>query len=162
MRTIDHELRYDGATLEQVYEMLSTPAFREKVCDYQRVVRRTVTITPKGDDMSVRLDQFHASDRVPSFAKKLVGNEINIVQLEDWTAHTHADIHVTIPGKPGQMTGTARLAESADGVIETVRLSIKVSIPLVGGKLEELIAGLLLKAFKAENRVGVAWLAGER
>ncbi|MCW2781847.1 MAG: hypothetical protein JWR35_2296 [Marmoricola sp.] len=162
MRSIDHELRYDGATLEQVYEMLSTPAFRERVCDYQHVVRRTVTITPKGDGMSVRLDQFHASDRVPPIAKKLVGSEINIVQLEDWTDPSHADIHVTIPGKPGQMTGTARLTESVDGVVETVRLSVKVSIPLVGGKLEELIAGLLLKAFKAENRVGIAWLAGER
>ena len=34
---------------------------------------------------------------------------------------------------------------------ETVDLTIKVSIPLVGGKIEGLIADLLLKALKAEN-----------
>jgi len=36
-----------------------------------------------------------------------------------------------------------------------------VSIPLVGGKVEDLIAGFVLKAFDAENKVGVKWLRGE-
>jgi hypothetical protein len=38
---------------------------------------------------------------------------------------------------------------------------VKVPIPLVGGKLEDLIAGFITKAFDAENKVGVKWLRGE-
>jgi hypothetical protein len=38
---------------------------------------------------------------------------------------------------------------------------VKVSIPLVGGKVEDLIAGFIGKAFDAEGKVGVKWLAGE-
>ena len=37
----------------------------------------------------------------------------------------------------------------------------EVSIPLVGGKLEDLVAGLMRDAFRAENKVGLKWLAGE-
>jgi hypothetical protein len=38
-------------------------------------------------------------------------------------------------------------------------MTIKVGIPLVGGKIEDLISGLLLKALKAENKVGREYLA---
>jgi hypothetical protein len=36
---------------------------------------------------------------------------------------------------------------------------VDVSIPLVGGKIEGLIGDMLVKALKAENRAGRAWLA---
>ena len=39
--------------------------------------------------------------------------------------------------------------------------TFEVSIPLVGGKLEDLVAGLMRDAFHAENKVGLKWLAGE-
>ncbi len=64
-----------------------------------------------------------------------------------------------IPGKPGDMRGTVALRESGGTTTETVDLTVKVGIPLVGGKLEGLIADLLLKALRAENTVGRAWLA---
>ena len=38
-------------------------------------------------------------------------------------------------------------------------MEIRVSIPLVGGKIESLIAGLLLKALKVENAVGRQYLS---
>ena len=66
---------------------------------------------------------------------------------------------MTIPGKPGEMKGTARLTESGGVTTETVDLDIKVGIPLVGGKIEGLIADLLLKALKVENRVGRDYLS---
>ena len=37
-----------------------------------------------------------------------------------------------------------------------------MNIPLVGGKIEGLIADLLSKALRAEHQVGVDWLAGDR
>ncbi len=39
-------------------------------------------------------------------------------------------------------------------------MEIKVGIPLVGGKIESLIADLLRKALRAENAVGRQHLAG--
>ena len=162
MKKLSHELRYDGATPDQVYAMLADADFREAVCAYQRFPRRTVTITPGGNGMSVSVDQYRPADEVPSFARKFVGAEINIVQEEQWASATDAALTVTIPGKPGDMRGTVHLEAADGGTTETVQVNVKVNIPLVGGKIEDLISGLLLKALKAENKVGVTWLAGDR
>ena len=83
------------------------------------------------------------------------------MQDEEWASANEATFHVTIPGKPGEMTGTARLEQSDADAIETVSMEVRVGVPLVGGKLEDLVAGLLRDAFRAENKVGIKWLAGE-
>ena len=111
--------------------------------------------------MTVRLEQAHGTDRIPGFARKLVGDEIRFVQQETWSSPSAADIHVTIPGKPGEMTGTETPRPVRDDVEQTIDLRVEVSMPFVGGKVEDLIAGFLGKAFDAENKVGVKWLAGE-
>ena len=66
---------------------------------------------------------------------------------------------MSIPGKPGEMEGTARLSESGGATTETVDLDIKVGIPLVGGKIEGLVSDMLLKALRAENKVGRDYLS---
>lgn len=162
MKTLSHHLRYDGATLDQVVTMLGDPEFRDAVCAYQGYPRRDVTITPEGEGMSVRIDQYRPADEVPSFAKKFVGAEINILQEEKWSSPTSGTLEVTIPGKPGSMEGSIRLVEVDGGITETVEAQVKVGIPLIGGKLEDFIGGMLLRALKAEQRVGVKWLAGQR
>lgn len=159
MKTLTHDMRYDGAKAAEVYAMLGTPEFREEVCEYTGFPRRTVTVDPTGAGMTVRIDQFRPADEIPSFARKFIGAEINIVQAETWTSHTAADLTVTIPGKPGEMAGTITLVEDEDGTTEHVQVGITVKIPLVAGKLEDLIASMLLKALKAENAVGQKWLA---
>lgn len=162
MKALKHDLEYPGATPEEVYAMLATPEFREAVCEYQGFPRRTVSISPTGDGMTVKVDQYRPATEVPSFARKLVGDEINIVQDEQWSSHTDMDLQVSIPGKPGTMNGTVVLRGHDGGTTETVAVEVKVNIPLIGGKLETLIADMLLRALKAENKVGVRWLAEGR
>lgn len=158
-KTISFEMAYD-APVEQVAAMLADPSFREDVCTYQGVTKVDVTVDVDGDTKKVKVDQVQPTAGVPSFAKKIVGDETNIVQEESWTSLTHGDVTVTIPGKPGEMTGTAVLAPTdAGGTVETVTLTVKVKIPLVAGKLEGLIGDLLLKALKAEYKVGRDYLA---
>lgn len=157
-RGVRHQLTYD-APLADVAAMLADPAFRKEVCDYQRVLRSEVSVEESAGGTRVRIDQVQAADGIPSFAAKFVGDEIHIVQTETWPSPEHGDIEVTIPGRPGEMTGTATLAESGGITTETVELTVKVGIPLVGGKIEGLIGDLLVKALKAENVVGRKWLA---
>ena len=159
-RRVRHELTYD-APLADVAAMLADPAFRKEVCDYQRVLRSEVSVDQTADGTRVRIDQVQSADGIPSFAAKFVGDEIHIVQTETWSSPENGDIEVTIPGKPGEMTGTATLTETGGTTTEIVELTVKVGIPLVGGKIEGLIGDLLVKALKAENVVGRTWLAGE-
>ena len=162
MRSVRHEMRYDGATPEQVYAMLADPAFREQVCEFQRYHRHDITITPEGAGMNVVVDQHRPADGVPAIAQKFVGAEINVHQQEHWSSPTDASLEVAIPGKPGHMKGTVHLEGDAGGTTETVAVDVTVGIPLIGGKIEGAIGDMLLKALDAENTVGIEWLAGER
>jgi hypothetical protein len=155
------ELTYDAAP-DEVYAMLSDPAFREAVCEAGDSVRHTVTITENGGGMTVAVDQVQPAAGIPSFAKKIVGDEIEILQREEWSSPTDAALEVSIPHKPGHLKGTVTLRPSGSGTVETVDAEIKVHIPMVGGKLEKLIADLLSSALRSEERVGKTWLAGDR
>jgi len=155
---IVHELTYE-APLAEVAAMLADPAFRTEVCVYQRATKHTVSIDGvHGDPMKVRIEYSQPTDRVPGFAKKFVGSETDIVQSETWTSIERGDIHVTIPGKPGDLTGTALLTEEDGVTTETVTLDITVRIPLVAGKIEALIGKIFGSAMRAEHRAGQAWL----
>ncbi|MDQ4051713.1 MAG: DUF2505 domain-containing protein [Actinomycetota bacterium] len=153
-----HDLTYD-APAGAVTAMLADPAFREEVCDYLGVLRKTVVIEPAGEGMHVTIDQWQRTSGMPSFAKRLVGDETNIVQREIWSTPRLGDITVSIPGKPGSMTGTARIDEAHGVTTETVDMAIHVGIPLVGSKLEGLLSDLLRKALEAENMVGRDYLS---
>ena len=155
------ELEYDASPAE-VYAMLADPAFREAVCEAGDSVRHDVSITPKGAGMSVSVDQVQPAAGIPSFARKIVGDEIEILQREEWSSETDASLDVSIPHKPGHLKGTITLRENGSGTVETVDAEVKVHIPMVGGKLEKLISDMLGSALRSEHRVGKAWLAGDR
>ena len=155
---LSYDLTYDAPLIE-VGEMLMDPAFREEVCDAQGVLRHNVSITQEGGGMKVVVDQVQSAQGIPGFARKFVGDEINLIQTEQWSDIETGDVEVVIPGKPGHMRGTIRLRESGGTTTETVDMEIKVGIPLVGGKIESLISDLLRKALKAENAVGRSYLA---
>ena len=148
------QLTYD-ATAEAVAGMLDDPGFREAVLARQRVVRGSVSI----DGDHVTIEQVRSSDDIPSFAQKFVGDEILIVQTEDWTSPTAADVRLTIPGKPGDAVGTLELVEAGGTTTESVELDLTVKIPLVGGKIEQLIAGIVSAALDVEQEVGREWLS---
>jgi Protein of unknown function (DUF2505) len=160
MKKLKHDLTYD-APASAVAAMLADPAFREEVVQAQHVLRHEVTVTgdPAAGSGTVTVEQVQAANGLPSFARKFVGDEIQIVQDEKWTSPTGADLHVSIPGKPGQMAGTIRLNESGGTTTETVDLDISVGIPLVGGKIEGVVADMLIRALRTEQKVGRDYLS---
>ena len=153
-----HDLTYD-APLADVDAMLMDTAFREAACEAQGAIRKTVTVSDDDGGVTIVVDQVQTTDGLPGFAKKFVGDEINLVQTETWTDAENAAVEVVIPGKPGEMVGTIHLSEDGGVTTERLEMTIKVNIPLVGGKIENLIADLLRKALKAENAVGRDYLS---
>lgn len=154
-----HSLRYEASPAE-VRAMLTDPSFREKVCAATHATRSDVTVEPGASGPTVVVDQTQPARGIPSFAKKFVGEEIEIVQRESWGDDRSADLTVDLPGKPGRFDGQIRLQPEGTGTVETVTGNVSVKVPLVGGKLEGLVGDLLKAALDAEQRVGRTWLAG--
>ena len=114
-----HQMTYD-ATPAEVRAMLADRAFREQVCAAMRATRHDVTVEENGAGMRVLVDQTQPANGVPSFAKKFVGEEIQIVQREEWRSATSSSLLVEIPGKPGTLNGSIDLAAVGDRTVETV------------------------------------------
>lgn len=153
MKKLTKQLRYD-ASAQAVAAMLDDPAFREAVLERQQVLRGSVDI----DGDVARIEQVRSGGDIPAFARRLVGDEIVIVQTETWDSPTSATVELAIPGKPGEAVGTLRLSESGGTTTATVDLAVNVRIPLVGGRVETLIADMLERALEKEHEVGVEWL----
>ncbi len=156
-----HQMTYD-ASPDAVAAMLADPAFREQVCEAMHASRHVVSVEGTGTGMRVVVDQTQPARGMPAFAKKVVGEEIQIVQRETWTGALTATLALETPGKPGGFAGTLALAADGDRTVETVVGEAKVKVPLIGAKLEGLVVDLLTTALRTEERVGRTWLAGVR
>jgi hypothetical protein len=162
MKRVNHTLSYPETTVDDVFAMFVDPVYRKAVSVYQQVTDFSCDITPHAPGADVLIEQAHDTDRIPSVAKKFVGDEIRFQQHESWADPSGADVRVTIPGKPGDMKGTMALRQVGDGVDQVVAMEVTVGIPFVGGKIEEMVAGFVGRVFDAQHTVGVTWLEGGR
>lgn len=158
---IRHEITYDAPAAE-VYAMLTDPAFRQKSCDAMGVLSADISIEPHGAGATVVIDQLQPTAGVPSFAKKIAGESTRAIQTEEWSDPTSAAMTVRTPGKPTEITGTLTLTETGSTTVETFEGEAKAKVPLIGGKLESLLADLFKAGMDKEHAAGVAWLKGER
>jgi uncharacterized protein YndB with AHSA1/START domain len=155
------ELSYDAPPAD-VFAMLSDPAFREKVCEAQHAVSYDVHVDVAGAGLTVRVETEQNTSGLPSIAKKFVGETTTAVLTETWKDGSGGTVDISAPGKPTKITGTVTLREVGAGTLQTVELDAKVKVPLIGGKLEQLLVDSLEAGYAKEQEVGTAWLAGER
>ncbi|ANH38624.1 Polyketide cyclase / dehydrase and lipid transport [Nocardioides dokdonensis FR1436] len=159
-----HTLSYD-ASPDDVYAMLRDPAFRERVLAAQAVVSSEVTLEPRdggAGGFHLVVEQVQDTAGLPAIARKITGDTTRAVVEEDWAGPSGGTVSITAPGKPTSATGTVALEAAGAGTREVVELDVKVKVPLVGGKLEALMADNIEKGLDIEQTVGIAWLAGER
>jgi hypothetical protein len=156
-----HELTYAAAPAE-VFEMLADPAFRQAASAAQEVISAEVTLEREGNRLSVTIDQRQRTDDLPSFARTLAGESTRAIQREAWEDSTGGTLRIDAPGKPWQVKGTVTLRPEGSGTREIVELVLSVKVPLVGAKLEKLLAEKIAAGMNAEHEVGTAWLEGRR
>lgn len=152
-----HELRYDAPPV-RVFAMLADPAFREAVCEAMDVLSADVQLDRQGDGFTLVIDQLQRTDDLPGFARTFAGSSTRAVQRETWQGASSGDLDIEAPGKPTTMSGTITLQPGAGGTTEVVELEIKVKVPLIGGKLEKLMADKVRASMDHEHRVGQTWL----
>lgn len=158
---IRHALQY-AATPAEVYQMRADPAFRARVCEAMDTVRHDIAIDGVDDSLTVTVDMVQHTKGMPSFAKKVVGDETRVIQTERWETVESGHIEVEIPGKPGHIRGTLSLTAEGEGSVYCFDGEAKISIPLIGGKLEGLIEKLFTEGMDTEQRVAAEWLDGVR
>ena len=152
-----HELSYD-APPAKVFEMLADPDFREQACAAMEVISADVQLDRDGEGFNLVIDQQQNTKDLPGFARTFAGESTQAIQREVWLGPTTGNLSIDSPGKPASASGTIRLEEDGSGTREVVELEIKVKVPLIGGKLEKLMAEKVAAGMDVERTIGVVWL----
>lgn len=95
-----------------------------------------------GDDFSITCRYEAPSDApIPGFAKKFMGETNVVTQTDEWNAASMTGrLTAEIEGLPAKVGAAMRLTDDGDGSVNTLDWTISCGIPLVGGKIEKLVA----------------------
>jgi hypothetical protein len=87
---------------------------------------------------------------VPGFLERFLPQDGRVVQTDDWGPDDGGGTRsgtwsVDIPGAPARLGGTMRLEPTTSGSRYLIDGEVTVKVPLVGGKAERFIAGMVEK-----------------
>lgn len=122
---------------------------------------------PSGDDGTIEVvsTQVLRSDRLPGVITQFHRGDLCFRRAEKWGPLTGGTAEATVAGSildaPAMLSGTAELTPVAGsgGARLTLRATVEVSIPLIGGKLENFIGSQLVELLIAEQRFTTMWIA---
>jgi hypothetical protein len=143
------------AGVEEVFGVLTSDAFvqrrAERLHDGATVVRRE----PRADGGLLLAVARQLPDGAPGFLARLLPDG-PVVQTDDWGPAGADGVRtgtwqVELPGAPARLGGTLRLEPVGDGTRYLRDGEVKVSVPLVGGKAEQFIAGMVVKLGQKEG-----------
>lgn len=160
---LSHTHRY-AASAAQVQQVLTDPAFRDRVCERQGALSHEVRVSGAGTTTEVVVRQTQAMTGAPALATRFTGDTVTLVQQEAWRTPTSADLSITLVGGPVELrSGRITLTDRPDGGCDqSVTGDLRVKVPLVGGKLEAMLADVLRAGMRRQAEVGDAWLAEQR
>ncbi|MDM4772520.1 DUF2505 domain-containing protein [Solimonas sp. SE-A11] len=130
----------DNAT---VLKMFCDPAYHKALQEALGAMNfRQVDHSDDGTRFMIKVSyEVKSSAPLPGFAKKVLGETTTVTQTERWDRSSKkGEVIVEPKGLPGKIRCSTSLAESGGSSTKTFDWEVSVKIPLVGGKLEDLIA----------------------
>jgi hypothetical protein len=99
---------------------------------------------------------------IPAMAKRFVGESILIEEVHDWAPPTangvrHGRVTASFGHAPMSVDGTLLLRPAGSGSDMEVVIHSRAHVPLVGGKLENMVGDQFMRALRVEERIAPRW-----
>lgn len=164
-KRIDWVQQYE-ADSEVVFAMLSDPEFVERKCLASGSIEASADVFEEDSFITI-VSRRVLPAKLPGFAKKFVGETLTLVETQRWTSDHDAGMRtatfvVDFGNNPIGFSGDVNLGPRPDGTAVQTVGALKCTVPLVGGKIEGVAEEWIVKYLDKEQRVGTAWLSGER
>lgn len=97
---------------------------------------------------------------LPGFVKKVLGGKQKIHETQDWTAgdRPEATFRGDAAGTPVTISGTVTVDPDGATSVLRIRGRVEVSVPFVGGKIADFVAGEATKSLEREYDFTRSWL----
>ncbi|MGG5260807.1 DUF2505 domain-containing protein [Phycicoccus avicenniae] len=134
------------ATPEEVYAVLTDPAFQEAKCAATTEGGAyTAEVTPGAVGDRVHTSRELPADGLPDVARSFVGATLTVVEDYVWGAPAadgsrEASVDLHVKGAPLTLKGTLRIVPDGAGSAEVLDAELKANVPFVGGKIEKAAA----------------------
>ena len=120
-----------------------------------------------GSPARIALRQGIPVEFLPSVVRRFTGEDLVLDRVERWRPRDAggwtADVEVTVRGLPGSISGTQELTDTDTGGSELVlRGTTRVPVPMVGGRIEAVVAEQVGVLLGHETRFTQRWLADHR
>ncbi|MAU81800.1 MAG: hypothetical protein CME34_08005 [Gordonia sp.] len=150
---------------EMLYQAQSTRQYwDDMMAGFQMISPHCAVDSFTADEtgMKVVLKQTIGRDQLPALAQTVLMKDMVITREETFGAfdpdNTKGDYTASIPAGPGSLQGWQELFPTETGCTIRKTTEVKVFIPFVNGKLEQLMLVNLVDLFRAEAEYAADWV----
>lgn len=115
--------------------------------------------------LTVDIEEEVGTSELPGFVKKVIKGKLLITRTDAWGPLEGDRADGTLvggsTGLPAKVAGVLELRPDGDGAKLIVKGSSTVKIPLVGGKIEDLINGMIQDMVDQETEETLEWVAAQ-
>jgi Protein of unknown function (DUF2505) len=162
--SLEHRSNFT-ATACVLYETLVDKAFlTARLRDIGGKNAALLEHTRDGDTTTFRMRQGVDAAQLPGAIRKILNGDLVVQRMERWRPEDGrfaGASTVRIDGVPGDIAARSRVAGEDTRAHLVISAQVKVSIPLIGGKLETVVAEQVGKLLAAEAEYIEKWL-GDR
>ena len=163
-RRLSYSARYSHPG-EQLYEAQSTKQYwDDMMAGFQMISPHCEVEDFRSDETGLRvvLKQTIGRDQLPALAQTVLMKDMVITREESFGPfdpdNTKGDYTASIPAGPGSLNGWQELFPTETGCTIRKTTEVKVFIPFVNGKLEQLMLVNLVDLFRAEAEYAADWV----
>lgn len=165
-RSFDLSADYDGS-VDEVHRAFTDAEYWRARLAGSGVDVATLESMRVGDEDTVEVVtlQVIRNDKLPGMVTQLHAGDLCIRREERWgpvsDGAASASVEGSILDAPVSLAGTAVLEpiEETGGTRLTFRATVQVRVPIIGGKLENIIGARLAELIAAEQRFTTEWIA---
>ncbi|MCD6060036.1 MAG: hypothetical protein K0R03_1918 [Moraxellaceae bacterium] len=155
------------ASPERLWQVFGQPDYPHRKYAAQGITAYCVRqFDVSADRISLDLERTLAVpvERIPHFVQRFVHPEQVLHYVSHWHrdagGHCSFDLKILLPGLPVSIEGRGELRQSAANASRlSIDFDIRVPVPLLGGKIEKLLAGFIEKSFRDDHAFTLQYLA---
>lgn len=150
---------------DQVYAVMVDPEYlRTRLATIGGKDAELLEHTADADGARFRVRQGLDSKDLPSAVRNFLSGDIVIERTETWTrkeaGRYDGEAQVAIKGTPASAVGGMRLRDLDASQSElVVRTDVTVKVPIIGGKIESVVADQVKELLRIETEFTLEWLA---
>lgn len=155
------------ASPDRLWQVFGQPDYPHRKYAAQGITAyKVVEFDTSADRISLDLERTLSvpMHRIPALAQRFVHPEQILHYISHWRrsdpSRASFDLEIRASGLPLHITGVGELVQTgADSSRLSINFDVNVSVPLIGGKIEKMVAAFIEKSFHDDHAFTLQYLA---